>query len=438
MAKIGFHLNKSKEDKNHFVPIRAKISVESKARYKSMDKIKARYWNRRKQRVYPNRETEPYNRHKEINLLLDEYEKKAKDFFNYCLLNGIPLTLKMVEDFFKGKAGDKRISKIGFNEAFEKYIESGKLTWEPNTIKNYITAKNYVFEFQKNTGIKLTFENIDFQFWDEFVKYSYQQRSNFLMIDSKEKYLKVLRPNTLAKYRSVLVSFLVWANERGYYNGTDHVKFKAPEHDIDIIYLTEAELDQLYLHKFKNERLERVRDIFVFGCYTGLRYSDLMDLKQDHIYSDLIKKTTIKTNKAIEVPLLPMAKDIIDKYKDSFHVLPQYSDVKLNKYIKECCEIANIKTPFTISIYPGNKRQDITKPKYKFIVVHTARKTFINLAHKYDIPEGLIMDIVGQSEYRTFMKYRKYEPEKKKKDMNNAFKKYADRLQKEKYKQPKA
>ncbi len=105
----------------------------------------------------------------------------------------------------------------------------------------------------------------------------------------------------------------------------------------------------------------------------------------------------------------------------SFKSLPKYSDVKLNKYIKDCCAAAGIKQPFTKTTYPGNKRKDITKPKYEFIVVHTARKTFINLAHKYDMPESLIMDIVGQSEYRTFMKYRKYEPEKKKEDMNKTF-----------------
>jgi len=434
MANIGFHLNKSKIDKNGFSPIRAKISVESKARYKAIDKVKHRYWNIKKQRVSPNRESEPYNRHKEINELINDFERKAKEFFSYCTANSIKLTLDLVESFFAGKMVNKKISKTTFNEAFDEYIESGKPIWKYNTIRNYSTARNYIFEFQENTGLKITFENIDLKLWDEFLKYSYEIRDNFLEPDSTTKYRKVLEPNTLAKYRNVLISFLNWATEREYYSGTKHTKFKAPERDIEIIYLSEEELDRLYLHKFENKKLDRVRDVFCFGCYTGLRYSDLMDLKRDHIHNGLIRKTAIKTSKTVEIPILPMTQGIIDKYNYSFKSLPKYSDVKLNKYIKECCKEAKITQPFTITTYPGNKPKDITEPKYKFVVVHTSRKTFINLAHKYNMPESLIMDIVGQSEYKTFMKYRKYEPEKKKEDMNKIFKEYVERIQTEKNK----
>lgn len=429
MAKIGFHLNKNKLDKSGMAPIRAKISAESGARYKAMDKVKPRYWNVRKQRVSPNRETEPYNRHREINLLLDEYETKAKDFFNYCTANDIQITLLEIEKFFSGQAVNKRISKVKFNEAFEQYISSGKTVWKYNTARNYTTAKNFFLEFQENTRNKITFETIDLALWDQVLKYSYEQRAEFLEPDSEDKYRKLLEPNTLAKYRNVLISFLSWATEREYYTGLAHLKFKAPERDIDIIYLTEDELDKLYFHKFENEKLDRVRDVFCFGCFTGLRYSDLMDLKQDHIYDGMIRKTTVKTTKTVEIPLLPMAQNILDKYNHSFKALPRYSDVKLNKYIKDCCELAGIKQPFTKTTFPGNKRTDVTAPKHKFVVVHTSRKTFINLAHKYDMPESLIMDIVGQSEYRTFMKYRKYEPEKKKSDMAATFKDYIERVQ---------
>lgn len=434
MAKIGFHINKNKLDKNGYAPIRAKISVESKARYKAIDKVKPRYWNIKKQRVSPNRETEPYNRHKEINELLNEYEKKAKDFFSYCTANNIKLTIDMVEGFYAGKMAQKKISKVTFNEALEEYIESGKTIRAYNTTRNYTTAKNYILEFQENTGYKITFENIDLNLWDAFVKYSYEERANVLEPGSKDKYRKVLEPNTLAKYRNVLISFLNWSEEREYYSGTRHTKFKAPERNIDIIYLTESELDKLYLHKFDNAKLDRVRDVFCLGCYTGLRYSDLNTLNCDHIQNGMIRKRLIKTPKVVEIPILPMAQDILNKYNYSFKSLPTYSDVKLNKYIKDCCEEAKINKPFTITRYPGNKRVDVTEPKHKFVVVHTARKTFINLSHKYDMPESLIMDIVGHSEYSTFMKYRKYELEKKKEDMNRVFKEYVERLQAEKNK----
>lgn len=340
----------------------------------------------------------------------------------------------MVEDFFAGKMASKKISKITFNNAFDQYIETMKPMLAYNTPRTYKTAKNFILEFQENTGYKITFENLDLKFWDEFVKYSYESRGEILEPGSSEKYRKVIEPNTLAKYKTVLVSFLNWATEREYYSGIKHLKFKAPERNIDIIYLTEEDLDKLYFHKFENEKLDRVRDIFCFGCYTGLRYSDLNTLTRDHIQNGMISKILIKTSKSVEIPILPMTQDILDKYNYTFKSLPKYSDVKLNKYIKDCSEEAKINQPFTITKYPGNKRIDITEPKHKFVVVHTSRKTFINLAHKYNMPESLIMDIVGHSEYSTFIKYRKYEPEKKKEDMNKAFKEYVERVQTEKNK----
>lgn len=433
MAKIGFHINKSKKDKNGFVPIRAKISVESTGRGKVVDKVKERYWNEKKQRVKPNRETEPYNRYKEINLLLDQLEAKANDFFNYCTLNSVPLTIDAVERFFAGKMAGKKISKVTFTEAFEEYIESQKPTWKFNTIRNHKTAKNFILEFQEKTGYKITWENIDAKLWDEFVKYSYETRGEVLEDGSTDKFKKVLEQNTLAKYRNVLVSFLNWATDREYYSGIKHLKFKATERNIDIIYLTEAELDLLYFHKFENKTLDRVRDVFCFGCYTGLRYSDLSTLTKDHIQNGIIRKTMVKNSaKTIEVPILPMAQEILDKYNYSFKALPTYTDQPFNRLIKKCCEEAKINSPFTITKKPGNKPVEVTKPKWEFIVVHTARKTFINLAHKYDMPQSLIMDIVGHSEYETFMKYRKYEPEKKKEDMNKAFKGYVQRIEEKK------
>lgn len=427
MPNIGFHLNLNKIDKKGFVPIRAKISVESKARYKTVGKIKKDDWGK-KQAVKTGSEKQKEHNIR-VNNTIAELKKNAEEFFSYCTANNIKLTLEMVEDFFAGKTANKRISKITFNEAFDEYYETGKTTKEYNTNRNYNTAKNFYFEFQENTRIRITFENIDLNLWDEIVKYGYEARSDFLAPGSDKKYRILLQPNTLAKYKNVLVSFLNWSIERDYYSGTKHLKFKAPEQNIDIIYLTEEELDKLYLHNFENEKLDRVRDVFCLGCYTGLRYSDLNTLNNDHIQDGLIRKKLIKTSKLVEIPILPMAQDIIDKYNTSFKSLPTYSDVKLNKYIKDCCEDAKINHPFTISKYPGNKRIDITEPKYKFVVVHTARKTFINLAHKYNMPQSLIMDIVGHSEFQTFLKYRKYEPEKKKIDVQQVFKEYTERIQ---------
>lgn len=163
---------------------------------------------------------------------------------------------------------------------------------------------------------------------------------------------------------------------------------------------------------------------YIIRSFPKYRLNFILQLGNFTTAKNFIFEFQGKTSKPIEIPILPMIQGILDKYNYSNKSLPKYSDVKLNKYIKDCCEEAKINQPYTITKYPGNKRIDITEPKYKFVVVHTSRKTFINLAHKYNMPESLIMDIVGHSEYETFMKYRKYEPEKKKEDMNMVFKEY--------------
>ena len=123
MAKIAFHLNMDKKDKNDLVPIRAKISVQSTAAIKTLPfKVKVKKndktgkyecskWNDEKQRVYASRENEKYNGYKEINKFLDDYTSKANKLFNDCILNDTPLTIDLVKNFFNGIEPKFRIEK---------------------------------------------------------------------------------------------------------------------------------------------------------------------------------------------------------------------------------------------------------------------------------------------------------------------------------------
>ena len=81
MPSIKFYIDKNKKDKLGFVAIKANIAISGKNHWKTFEKVKPRYWNSLKQRVTPNRETEPDNRHEIINSLLDEYKAKANSFF---------------------------------------------------------------------------------------------------------------------------------------------------------------------------------------------------------------------------------------------------------------------------------------------------------------------------------------------------------------------
>lgn len=188
-----------------------------------------------------------------------------------------------------------------------------------------------------------------------------------------------MKQNYFAKVIKVLKSFLNWALEKEYNTNREFEKFKAAEHDIDIVFLTFEELMNLYNYQFESDRLSQARDFYCMGCFTGLRFSDLSKLhlaniSEDHVILSIQKTKT--QNHAIK--LNKYAKAILGKYKGTiYEPLPIISSQKFNEYIKECCELAKITQPFTIHWFVGNKKKTLTQPKYKFITSHTARKTFI-------------------------------------------------------------
>ncbi len=113
--------------------------------------------------------------------------------------------------------------------------------------------------------------------------------------------------------------------------------------------------------------LERVRDVFLFCCFTGLRHSDVYNLRTSDVKADRIEITTIKTADSLVIELNNHSKAILDKYKDVHFednkVLPVISNQKMNDYLKELGEIAEINEPIRETYYKGNERIDIVTPK---------------------------------------------------------------------------
>lgn len=279
-------------------------------------------------------------------------------------VNGISFSTEKFNELFE-KTEEIIQNTFDFFKCFTEYIDKGKLTKTPNTIKGQTTIKNYLEFFCKENAIEITFSKIDDDFFEQLRDYSYLT--------------KKMKQNYFAKVIKVLKSFLNWATEKGYNTMRDFEKFKASEHDIDIIYLTFEELMKLYEKDFDTDRLSQVRDFYCMGCFTGLRFSDLSKLhlaniSEGHIILSIQKTKT--QNHAIK--LNKYAKAILDKYKGTiYEPLPVISPQKFNEYIKDCCELAEITQPFTIHWFVGNKKNTLTQQKCKFITSHTARKTFI-------------------------------------------------------------
>ncbi len=407
MPNIKFSVNTNKTNKvTGLAPIRATITFQGNNHRKNIEKVKPSFWNKKKQRVTPNRDGTPDNRHRIINKLLDDYQAKTNAFFNDCALQNVQLTEKIIVDFLDGKEFSK--SKIhDFNTIFLEFLKSTKVTKAPRTYTNHVTVYNYLTQYQEYKNTRLTLNDIDLSFFDGLQDYSYNVRKT--------------QTNYFAKITAVLKTFLNWSAEREYYTGTKHLKFKAPEKNIDTIAMTIEEFQKLYSFSFENPKHERVRDVFCFGCLTGLRFSDLKELKRENIKNGYIEKVIKKTKDPAKIPLLPGAESIIDKYDQEQTLLPVISSQKFNVYLKECCELAGIDQPTQKTDNFGNKAIQTTIPKHKLISAHVSRKTFVTLFYSLGMDVKMIKAITGHTQDRSFDKYLKIEDEKKKTEINKAW-----------------
>lgn len=211
---------------------------------------------------------------------------------------------------------------------------------------------------------------------------------NTVFITNLELYLKTdrsMKQITLNKVIQKLKSVMKMAYEYNWINTNPFPGHKFKHDSIDVVYLTVSELQLLETHVFSQDRLNRVRYIFLFSVYTGLHYIDAMNLTQGNIIKgvdgkDWIKYCRQKTGKWIYIPLLSKAKELMKRFrtelKDSEYLVPRMSNQKLNSYIKEIGEIAGIETPLTHKV---------------------ARKTFGSVLLYHNVPMKVVSELMGHS-----------------------------------------
>ena len=184
-------------------------------------------------------------------------------------------------------------------------------------------------------------------------------------------------------------------------------KFRVLEEQVDKIYLTQKELKVIYEMQLTGiyQKLEKVRDLFIIACYTGLRFSDLIQVRPENIndVGTQIKVRTEKTSEIVIIPLHPLVKNIITKYKG--HLPSVISNQKMNEYLKEIGELAELNTSVKIAITRGGKTENDISKKWELITTHTARRSFATNAFLMDVPTISIMKITGHRTEKSFMKY---------------------------------
>lgn len=357
-----------------------------KFRFSTGLKIKDKGWR-------GNRAKPQYPGSVEINSLLDSYEETIKEIEREAIFLKRDYSINVIKRKFESKIG--RLSPENeFFKAYEIFITQNRPTKSPTTIKAYIGTKNKLQEFQEKKRLEVTFEVINNSFYEKFV--------DFLI---EEKYLN----NTIGKHVKTLKTFINYCKDQEICNSQINVKkFKVLQEEVDIVYLTDQELQKIFNLKDLSERLARVRDCFCFGCFTGLRFSDIDSLQHSNIKNDFIELRTHKTKELLKIPLNGYAKEILTRYCEHDKPLPTgLSNQKVNDSLKDLAELAEINEPIERDNYCGSTRVHFSQPKYELITTHTARRTFVTLALEKGIRAEVVMAMTGHKSYRTFKKYIK-------------------------------
>lgn len=388
------------------VPIRMRVNFASKRiEFTTGYRIDSAKWDADKQRVKNGCSNKLKQSASEINASLLEYYTEIQSIFKRFEVEDVMPTPKQIKEAFNAlhkPMGEepkpkKEALPCDFFQVFDDFVEDcGRQNdWTNSTYEKFAAVKNHLMNFREG----LTFEFFDERGLNDYISY---------LRDVKE-----MRNTTIGKQLSFLKWFLRWAFKKGVHqnNAYDSYKPKFKSTQKKIIFLTWDELNRLREFKIPSNKqaLERVRDVFLFQCFTGLRYSDVFNLRRSDIKGDHIEVTTIKTSDSLIIELNNHSKAILDKYKDvAFEddkVLPVITNQKMNDYLKELAEMAGIDEPIRQTYYKGNERIDEITPKYALLGTHAGRRTFICNALALGIPPQVVMKWTGHSDYKAMKPY---------------------------------
>jgi integrase len=385
----------------------ARISYEgNRLKYYLPEKIHPTFWNKKTHRA---KETQKFREYPEFNARLDKIEADIKTayrkFINDSDVIPLPETFKAILDKEVRKREQSTKSAVTFFSFFGEFIkrcEAGtrmnlktKTPTVRNSFKGYTTTLNHIKQFQEGYNRKIDFDTIDLDFYNDYIKFVTQK-------------LK-LSHNTIGDHIKRIKTLMHEATEMGY---NKNMAFKSRyfsklNEDTDSIYLDEKEIHDIEkLDLSHNPRLDVIRDFFLIGCYTGLRFSDYSVLRADQIRNGFIETTQLKTGGKVTIPVHSKVEGIIKKYNGTLPV--SRSNQKTNDYLKEIGEkVPSLQKTFTKTYTKGGVKVTKTTPKCECITTHTARRSFATNQYLKGVPAITIMAITGHKTEKAFLRYIK-------------------------------
>ena len=361
---VLFFLQRNRINKKGKCPIRCRITfIKSRKEFSTGIFVNPDYWDSGKQKASPNNKENTILNNK-LSLIHQQIDKA------FLMLQILPNEFDVDDIYrkYKGEDSKEEITILGaydlHNDKTKKLIgiDFNKLSWS-----RYVESRRkvalFITKFYKRKDVRL--KDLDLKF--------IQDLEYFFKTDLKLKQATV--------YRSIqrVKKIIQFAISENYLKKDPFHLYKNKKHKTVIVYLTDVELKKLEKHNFRQERLQQVKDLFIFCCYTGLAYTEMSTLSTKNIEigfdgKEWIQMIRKKTKRKISIPILPKAKEILDKYNDT---LPGISNQKFNSYLKEISELVGID---------------------KKLTHHTARKTFATTVLLFNnVPMEVVSELLGHS-----------------------------------------
>ena len=297
-----------------------------------------------------------------------------KDYINHFRsekpLEGIYFT-EFIREVLEKKSRRKSVHYAAVYDAIIKHIDNFSLLYECDIFTNSVTD----------------------EFLDDFIIYLEEEG---------------LRHNTIVGYIQKIQSFVRRASQYNYAVDTTYDEIDLQKEPTNAVFLSMNEITRIYYYKFvkqdKRRAKERIRDLFVVGCLTALRYSDYSTLTKDNFQNGYIVKRTKKTNVDVKVPAHDYVKEIFEKYH--YNIPGRLCIQYFNKYLKIIMKEIGLNDLITFSYTKGGKLLTVTREKWELISSHTARRSAATNMYLTGRMKTLeIMKLTGHRSEENFFRY---------------------------------
>ena len=370
---ILFLLYKAKINSKGLCPIRCRITyLKKRKEFSTGIFINPTCWDGKRQRVKPS------DQHEYLNKQLSLIQQKVNQAFLFLQINESKFTLDDIYNKFKGEKSKK---SYGILEVYDLYL--ARIIKLVNKDIKKVTYNKYV-----ESGIHLK----------SFVKAHYNKKdilcnnlkSSFL--DEYEYFLKTeksLQQSTINKAIQRFRKIVKFALAQEYMSRDPFIMYRYKTVKKEVVYLDLDELTRLEKHHFEIQRVAKIKDLFIFCCYTGLAFKEMSALRSSDIFVGFDGKKWLnvnraKTGRSYNIPLLNRALKVIEKYyteEEEELLFPRISNVNFNSYLKEIADVVGIK---------------------KRLTHHIARKTFATTVLLYnDVPMEIVSELLGHSKIQT-------------------------------------